>query len=372
MALFILTILALLMYAGLIIYYARHWHRLPHFTPRTGAVPDVFITVVVAARNEEMALPLLLKSLQQQSYPHFEVIVVDDYSTDGTQKVLEPFLSTRVTCIQPAIPAERSSKKKAVEAGVQRANGKLIVVTDADCNVPPDWLFTIASFHQQTGAAFIAAPVRFTTDRSLLQIFQALDFLTLQGITAASVSSGFHSMCNGANLAYTKAAFISVKGFEGIDAVASGDDMLLMHKIKKRHPDSVHYLKSNDAIVSTAPMPTWKAFFMQRRRWASKTTYYDDKAIFYVLLFIYLFNCLFLLLLIASFFDSFYLYVLMGYLVLKTSIEWPFVQQVAQFYHHQKLMRYFPLMQPLHILYTISVGFISQLGKYDWKGRRTK
>ena len=119
-------------------------------------------------------------------------------------------------------------------------------------------------------------------------------------------------------------------------------------------------------------MPTWKAFFMQRRRWASKTTYYDDKAIFYVLLFIYLFNCLFLLLLIASFFDSFYLYVLMGYLVLKTSIVWPFVQQVAQFYHHQKLMRYFPLMQPLHILYTISVGFISQVGKYEWKGRRTK
>lgn len=374
MALLVVTILALVFYACLIFYYARHWKRLPIFEPPTATTPGVFISVVIAARNEATNLPHLLNALQNQTYPaaQFEMIVVDDFSTDGTQDVLKSFLNERVICIQPGVAAAQSSKKKAVEAGVQKAKGSLIVVTDADCKPPPHWLFTMALFQQEKGSVFIAAPVKFLHDKSLLQIFQVLDFITLQGITAASVHAGFHSMCNGANLAYTKRAFNEVNGFEGIDAVASGDDMLLMHKIKKRHPAGVHYVKSKAAIVSTAPMPTWKDFFMQRRRWASKTTYYDDKAVFYVLLFIYGFNCLFFVLVTASFLNPFYVPVFIGYLVLKTIIEWPFVYAVAKFYNQEKLMRYFPFMQPLHILYTISVGFISQLGMYSWKGRRLK
>lgn len=67
-------------------------------------------------------------------------------------------------------------------------------------------------------------------------------------------------MCNGANLAYEKTAFDKVNGFTGIDNIASGDDMLLMHKIWKHYPDRVHYLKSKAAIVTTQPMKTWKTF----------------------------------------------------------------------------------------------------------------
>lgn len=374
MVLLIITLFGLAGYAGLLHYYYYHWQRLATFIPAENAAPTTFISVIIAARNEEKTLPLLLAALAAQTYPTelFEVIVIDDFSTDGTQNVLKPFLSNRVLCIQPEGDAALSSKKKAIEAGVQKAKGSLLVITDADCLPQPQWLSLMATFHQQKGAVFIAAPVKFVHDKSWLQIFQALDFLTLQGITAASVSGGFHSMCNGANLAYTKSAFNEVDGFAGIDKVASGDDMLLMHKIKKVYPQKVHYLKNADAIVRTQPMPTWKAFVMQRRRWASKTAYYDDKAVFWVLVFIYLFNCLILVLATVAFFNVFYLYVLLGYVIIKTSIEWPFVKAVAKFYSEEKLMSYFPLMQPLHILYTIGVGLLSQLGKYSWKGRRLK
>src|SRR5439155_432663 len=87
--------------------------------------------------------------------------------------------------------------------------------------------------------------------------------------------------------------------FENIDKIASGDDMLLMHKIWKRFPVRVHYLKSRQAIVATQPMKTWKEFFNQRIRWASKTRFYDDMRIFWVLLLVYLFNFSFLVLPIA-------------------------------------------------------------------------
>jgi cellulose synthase/poly-beta-1,6-N-acetylglucosamine synthase-like glycosyltransferase len=181
-----------------------------------------------------------------------------------------------------------------------------------------------------------------------------------------------HSMCNGANLAYLRSAFFEVDGFKGIDKLASGDDMLLMYKIWQNHPHRVHYLKNKEAIVETEPMHSWKDFFAQRLRWSSKATYYQDWRITGVLFFVYLFNCLFLILIITAFFDVYYWWVLLFYLIGKILIELPFVYSVAKFYEQQRLVVFFPLLQPLHILYTIITGFVSQLGSYQWKGRKTK
>ncbi|MEJ7913007.1 MAG: glycosyltransferase family 2 protein, partial [Chitinophagaceae bacterium] len=259
-----------------------------------------------------------------------------------------------------------------IEAAIICAKGELIVATDADCTVPPGWLTTINDFYTFKGAAFIAAPVRFTYTRSILQIFQALDFMVLQGITAAAVSGSFHSMCNGANLAYTKQAFDEVEGFIGINQVASGDDMLLMYKVWQRYPQNVHYLKSKQTIVQTGAMPTWKLFFGQRIRWASKTMHYTDKRVLAVLVFVYAFNVLFFVLLAAGFFSATYWQAALLYWIVKTGIELPFTYAISEFYEEKRLLPYFFFFQPLHMLYTVSIGLLSQLGRYEWKGRLTK
>ena len=373
MLLWILTAVLLGLYGCLILFYGYHWRRLPLYVPCEGA-PDVHLSVVIAARNEEATLPLLLNRLKEQSYPRhlYEVIVVDDFSTDGTRSAIAPFMTEQVRVIHPETEAVLSSKKKAIEAGVNAAQGELIVITDADCLPPTRWLESMASFYSEKAPVFIAAPVKFQHNGSLLQLFQATDFMVLQGITAASTGANFHTMCNGANLAYTGTAFRSVDGFSGIDAVASGDDMLLMYKIWKKHPTKVLYLKSEEAVVSTEPMKTWKDFFNQRRRWASKTMHYDDHRITAVLGLVYLVNVLFTALIIAAIINPAYWKLVLVYLGAKTLIEFPFVAAVASFYNERGLLKYFPLFQPLHILYTVSVGFLSQLGKYEWKGRQTK
>ncbi len=373
MVLILVVIFFFFLYACLIFYYWYHWNQLPSFETREHG-NNLFISVVIAARNEENNLPQLLKAITAQTHPKhlFEVIIVDDFSTDNTLKNIQPFINAFVRVIHPASDKNSSSKKKAIEAGVMAAKGELIVITDADCLPGPEWLQTITNFSTGKNAVFIAAPVKFAYEASALQIFQALDFMVLQGITAASVFANFHSMCNGANLAYTKQAFLEVNGFEGIDKISSGDDMLLMYKIWKKHPQSVQYLKSKKAIVSTQPMLTWKDFFMQRRRWASKTIYYDDKRVLATLAFVYLFNLLFIVLLVASFFNPFYWWMVLGYWILKTLIEMLFVASVAKFYYEKKLLFYFPFFQPLHIFYTVGVGLLSQFGKYEWKGRRLK
>jgi cellulose synthase/poly-beta-1,6-N-acetylglucosamine synthase-like glycosyltransferase len=246
------------------------------------------------------------------------------------------------------------------------------MTTDADCTVPPQWVSLYASFIQKTSALFVAAPVKFKNNGTFVSVFQCLDFMTLQGITAASVNNSFHSMCNGANLAYNKKAFFSVGGFFGIDNIASGDDMLLMHKIYKRYPGKVKYLFSKDVITETAPMPDWKSFFNQRIRWASKADKYDDKRIVFVLVSVYLFNFSFVVLPFMAFW---YTQVWLGWLLLlagKTLVELRFITPVSKFFDEQKLLWWFLVMQPVHILYTITAGWLGKFGTYKWKGRTVK
>lgn len=369
----LLPVFLMLLYGALLLYYLNAWKCLAEFT--SSQIHEFrSISVIVPARNEEKNISALLNALAEQTYPkqHFEIIVVDDFSTDHTIEIVQKFFLPNLKLIQPQVDPEFSSKKKAIKEGIKTAKGELIITTDADCIPSKDWLTTINNFYVKHDASFIAAPVKFSNDGSFLHIFQSLDFLTLQGVTASSVAAQFHTMCNGANLAYKKEIFFEVNGFEGIDKVATGDDMLLMYKIWKQHPDKVFYLKSRDAIVTTQPMPTWKGFFNQRKRWASKTLVYDDYKIIAVLFLVLLVNCLFVGLLVASFFKSIYWWYVLGFWIAKTLIEFPFVYNVARFYNEQKLMKYFFFFQPLHMLYTVGVGILSQFGKYEWKGRKTK
>lgn len=373
--------LLLVSYALLIDYYRRSWNQIPYFLPEND-INKPFISVIIPARNEEKNLERLIHSLSQQTYSSsfFEVIIVDDHSTDNSWKILQAMAERESINVRPVRLADlvalnehiRAHKKLAIEKAINLAKGELIVTTDADCVFEPAWLFQIAAYYSTTKAKFIASPVKIQADHSFLSIFQALDFLTLQGITAAAVYKRFHSMCNGANLAYEKAAFQEVGGFQGIDNIASGDDMLLMYKILKEYPDRVFYLKSSQVIVTTNPVNTWKDFFYQRVRWASKASHYDDKKIFWILLLVYSINLCFLILGIASFWNATWLFFLLLLLIAKIIIEFPFVNSVAIFFNEKKMMKYFPIMQPVHIIYTILAGWLGKFGSYEWKGRHIK
>lgn len=377
-------------YAALIIYYAIAWKQIPDFQPPTSNFQsqtfNVRLSVIIPARNEEANIRACINSLLNQSYPiHlFEVIVIDDHSTDNTAAIVQEYTNQHIRLIKLSDYIEtkpvNAYKKRAIEIGISNATGELIVTTDADCTVPPNWLQTIAAFYTATNAEFIAMPVVYNSNKNFLEIFQSLDFMTLQGITGASVYKRIHSMCNGANLAYTKKAFEEVNGFKGIDNIASGDDMLLMHKIYKKYPAKVFFLKSTEVIVQTAPMQTLKDFFNQRIRWASKADKYDDKRIFGVLLLVYLFNVLLVLMPVVALLKNYQLSIIqlsitrlwLSLLIFKTIIEIIFLYPVAKFFSRQHLLWSFPIAQPFHICYTIIAGWLGKFGSYQWKERRVK
>ena len=371
MILIYVTIGLLIPYAVLILFYRAGWKDLELFSPKDQD-PQTRISVIIAARNEEQNIGSLLESIGSQTYPRhlFETIVIDDHSTDATAAIAKSF--SFVKLIKLELGNINSYKKKAIETGIAAASGDLVVITDADCVVKPGWLKTIAAFKEKTNAVFIAAPVVIEDTSSLLQAFQSLDFMVLQGITAAAVQRQIHNMCNGANLAYERKAFHEVNGFTGIDHIASGDDMLLMQKIAARYPRRLAYLLSEEAIVTTQPATSWKEFFNQRIRWASKATSYNDIKIFSALFLVYFFNCALLALLIAGFWSPYLWLGFLGVLIGKTSVELIFIYPVIKFYKKEGLLKLFAVYQPLHIIYTVIAGWLGTFGRFEWKGRKVK
>ncbi len=264
-----------------------------------------------------------------------------------------------------------SYKKKAIETGINFSSGELIICTDADCTMGADWIKTLVSVYEKEDLQFIAAPVKIIPEGSWLSVFQTLDFISLQGITGAAVYKNLYPMCNGANLAYTRKAFDMVGGFSDIDHIASGDDMLLMKKIQAGFPGKTGYIKDQRAIVNTGSAENIGAFFSQRIRWASKISYYKHSATFLTLALVFLVNTCLLLLFISCFFYGHWRWFLI-LIAFKTISEYFFVSKVAHFFKQQSLMKYFPLCQPFHILYTVIAGSFGSFGKYEWKNRKVK
>ncbi len=368
-----------LIYCLLILQYRKWFVKLSFFEAKPTSQYTSF-SIIIPARNEEENMEACLQSIFQNNYPahHFEVVVIDDFSTDTTiekiKHLQKEHSNLRLFLLQDLLGKTNinSYKKKAIELAIGKASGDWIITTDADCVVPQQWLSNFNDYINQNGPVFIAAPVSFIQQNTFVSRFQSLDFMSLQGITAASVAAGFHSMCNGANLAYEKEAFYKVAGFAGIDTIASGDDMLLMHKIAQQFPAQIGYLFHPASIVQTQPVDSWKSFINQRIRWASKANSYKDKRIFYVLLLVYFFNVLLFILFIASLFlPKLFLFWLI-ILFIKTIIEFYFLIPVARFFNQTKLLRWFPIMQPIHIVYTVVAGWLGKFGKYQWKGRKVK
>jgi poly-beta-1,6-N-acetyl-D-glucosamine synthase len=375
MWLFIPAILIIL-YVILLFWYRAAWMDLQETThlPPVAAECNTRVTVVIPARNESANIATCIQSILDQSYPPglLEILVMDDASEDDTAVIAKNYSSkyqqVKVHTLLTT-PAGKAHKKRAVEKGIQLASGELIVATDADCTHEKRWIESLVRSFEKEGHVFIAAPVIYTTEPTLLSIFQTLDFLSLQGITGASVHRRFHTMCNGANIAYSREAFYEVKGFEGIDALPTGDDMLLMHKIYKVYPNRITWLKNKHTLVQTDAAPSWKAFFQQRIRWASKAAFFDDKRIFYVLLLVYMVNVSLLLTGIAAIFSIAALKTFAILLLIKTTGELWFLIPVAKFFNRQQWLWAFPFMQPLHIVYTVIAGWLGRFGKYEWKGR---
>lgn len=371
MAFYILAALVLA-YAGLMIAYRRGWDHTPVFEVGKAFVPQTRVAVIVPARNEEEVMESCLKSLLAQEYPKalLQLIVVDDHSDDHTAVIAEKAGVQVIRMADFPQPAGQAFKKHALQKGISAAtDAELIVTTDADCTAGPHWIQHLVAFYQQEAPVAIIAPVRYNPTSDWLDVFQTLDFASMQGITAAVNTLGMGTMANGANVAFSKKAFEEVGGYEGTTHLATGDDYLLIHKMKVAFPEKVQYLKARKAFVSTAPQPDMLSFFQQRIRWASKSGKYKDGPLTAQLALVYTVNLALLIAFFAAFTPAFYWGGFLVFLVIKAAVEYYFLEPVLRYYRLSHLSLYFLILQPLHIFYIVLAGLLGFAGKYEWKAR---
>jgi cellulose synthase/poly-beta-1,6-N-acetylglucosamine synthase-like glycosyltransferase len=374
-----------LLYAYFFVLYLKHWNALPFYeigeqNTEGGYLPRTIVSVLIPVRDEEDTIIQCLQSILSGSYPShlYEIIVIDDHSTDKTGQLVRALNLPNIHIIElkdhVQIIKNQPFKKKAIALAIEKAKGDLIVTTDGDCLVPKNWLTYITSFYERKGKRFIAAPVCFHEESSFFEKFQSLDYIGMMGITGAGVQGRFTHMCNGANLAYEKKLFYEVGGFQDIDHVASGDDVLLMQKVAKQFPEALGYLKNPEATVLTKAKPTIKDFVYQRLRWASKSSSYTEFYTVFQLTCVFLF-CLNILIniSISICYDIQFVYIVLFQLGIKYLMDYIFLNTMTHFFKRSDLMRVFVKAQIFHVLYIVGVGFLSNFKKtYVWKGRVTK
>lgn len=358
-------------YLWLIRFYLRNWAKIPVWEIPDDFKPLTRLSVLIPARNEAAVIGTCLAHIIKQQYPAdlLEILVINDHSTDDTEAVVEKLAHPQIQLLR--LPTGMEGKKAALSFGISRAAGELIITTDADCIVPEDWLQYLVSYYEKQTPVFMTAPVVFTDEASALERFQSLDMLGTMILTGAGIESGTLHMSNGANLAYPKAVFEAVNGFAGIDHLASGDDMLLMHKIARRHPGRLAFLKQPNAAVRTRAVPTWPAFFQQRLRWGTKSGAYQDWRIIATLALVF-FLCWGILLspLLIFIWGWKGLLPMLMLLVFKLIADYQLLGRAARFFRRGELMHHFFVSQGYHILYIAIVGLVANLVKqYSWKGR---
>lgn len=347
--------IVLFLYAFLIFSYSVFWYK----NKRTFRLPfteqDPFVSIIVAVRNEEDNLPSLLKQLLAQDYFNFELIIVDDHSTDQTLRILSTVLDSRLKVLS----AEGQGKKMAIQQAVLSSSAKYICCFDADCTLGKSCVSSLIPYFVLQEADLLIGPVCMASSHP----FQALEFLSLSGSAGGSAYLGNPVLCNGANLAFTRKSYLrSVRELHKEEA--SGDDMFLLSSIKKRKGKIV-YVKDRAAIVTVAAQDSLRDFLQQRARWVSKSKSYTDYQVMGVGFLVVLVQVLLLFTYFSIPFDASWVI----FIVFKFLIDIFLLVPVAVFFKQKKLLLLLPVLSIIYPIYVLISVFFS-FGKIQWKGRR--
>ena len=365
-------------YVFFILWLSYGFKKVPLFTTSVN-IPKQGFSIIIPFRNEEKNLPRLLDSIRQLDYPAslYEILLVNDNSDDASVTCIELYIkkhSQKNIKILNSIRTSNSPKKDAIQTAIAVTNYSWIVTTDADCMVPTLWLRELDSFIEHTNAKLVAGPVTLPTHSStFLNVFEQMDTLSLAGATIGGFGHQQAFLCNGAHLAYEKASFIEVNGFQGNTHIASGDDHFLLEKFTEAFPNQIHYLKSPQAIVTTTFQESWASYITQRKRWAAKSTGYTKAFTKGVGVLILVSNLTFVMGVVFAFAKA-YTHPLPFLILLFIKIVADFILliQASRFFNKQKLLLWYPLCALWYPFISSYIALISLKGGFTWKGRYFK
>ena len=331
------------------------------------------VSVIICAKDEEDNLRQFLPFILNQDYPDFEVIVINDGSTDDTETLLNnlcvEYPNLRTTFV-PVGARNLSTKKLGLTLGIKAAKNELMLFTDADC-MPEDtrWIANMArNFTPQTD--FILGYGAYLNKKGFVNRLITYDtlFIALQYMGMAI--SGKPYMGVGRNLAYRKETFFLNKGFASTLNLISGDDDLLVNKASNSRNTKVEI--SPESITWSEPNKTFKGWFFQKERHLSVSSYYKASSKFRLSLEPLTRGLFYTALIVSFLFGNIVTQAASAVLfIIRIVIQLIILNKSSRHFGERRyifLMPVFDIFLPLVNLYILTIGRITSGGKtVRWK-----
>jgi len=351
------------------IYYIIIFGKFSFAKPQTATPKRIPISVIVCAKNEEENIKELVPLLAEQNYPQFEIVLIDDASSDNTLEIFEEFEkqypNIRLVKVENN-EAFWGNKKYALTLGIKAAKYEYLLFTDADClPASKDWIANMSSqftqektivlgygAYNKIAGSFLNKIIRFET---LLSATQFLSWAKL----------GKPYMGVGRNMAYKREEFFKVRGFMDHMKIRSGDDDLFINQAAEAKNTTVCYLP--ESFTYSKPKTSFKDWFTQKRRHVSTAKHYkmfdqNQLAIFYIS------QLLFLLLPVVLLVFQFQWIAVLAIIGFRYIFAWITMGFAAGKLKEKDVMFWFPIIEIILIFTQLNVFIANTFSKpVHWK-----
>jgi len=336
------------------------------------------LTVVILARDEESFIKEALNSIRACHYPQdlYEVILMDDHSTDRTVEIAQSMQWPQLKILELSdfdlSQWGHTYKKAGLYYAIQHARHTHILQMDADCTCASSWMMDMQR-HLQSAKIAIGPIDISDQSKGFLETWQTYESIGTMVSTYVGHELDLWSSGASANMGYHKDVYQQYITNHDLQ-LASGDDIFMIQDAKSKQ-QKISYVKSEGALVTTAPVKSLKDLYRQRLRWASKTSSYDSMglkvfmasmALFHVLLVI---GLVYFLITLGTKWSG----LILGSLLLKWLGDMIIIKPSASFFGHGYNLLLSPLMSLSHTVYVCMISILATFKKnYEWKGRQVR
>ncbi|MDR6762621.1 glycosyltransferase involved in cell wall biosynthesis [Flavobacterium sp. 2755] len=342
-------------------YYLGIFGKFAFAKPQEVTPKNIPVSVIVCAKNEEENVKKFIPLLAEQNYPDFEIVLIDDASSDETLEVFEEFeqkySNIRLVKVENN-EAFWGNKKYALTLGIKAAKKEYLLFTDADCYpTSKDWITSMTSQFDTEKTIVLGYGGYEKIENSLLN--KIIRFETI--LTAVQYFSwakaGLPYMGVGRNLAYKKDEFFNVNGFIDHIQVRSGDDDLFINQAANKLNTTISY--TPESFTYSKPKESFKDWFTQKRRHVSTAEHYKffDKFQLGLFFFSQLFFFLSVIILLAF---QFQWIAVVAILATRYTVVWTVIGFSAGKLKENDIKIWFPVLEIVLIVTQINI-FITNI-----------
>jgi len=337
-----------------LIYYLVILSKFSFYKEQAQTPKNIAISVLICAKNESKNLKKFLPSIIQQDYPNFEIVLINDSSSDKTLKVMEAFRTEhkniKIVDVK-SIEAFWGNKKYALTLGIKAATHNFLLFTDADCKpVSNQWISEMSAHFSNSKSIVLGYGAYSKIKGSLLN--KLIRYETL--ITASQYFSyslmGQPYMAVGRNLAYRKELFFESSGFINHINIKSGDDDLFINQIADSENTAISV--SKESFTESNPKSSLAEWILQKRRHVSTAKYYKFKHKALLSLF-YISQLLFWILAVLTISLTSFWAIAIALVVLRFAAYFLVLGFASKKLNEKDLIPYFPILE----VFLISVQF---------------